>query len=76
MQYKESRTSLFNVIQSIVPKRSSSAIKGIAFNEFLSSLRQISISEGFRMSQGVKNMRKGRYIFVVSNLVVFSLSND
>ncbi|CAK8570335.1 unnamed protein product [Lathyrus sativus] len=54
------RTSLFNVIRSIVPKRSSSAIKGIAFNEFLSSLRQISISEGFRMSQGVKNMRKGR----------------
>ncbi|XP_058724512.1 uncharacterized protein LOC131595988 isoform X2 [Vicia villosa] len=60
MQYNESRTSLFNVIRSIVPKRSSSAIIGIAFNEFLSSLRQISISEGFRMSQGVKNMRKGR----------------
>ncbi|KAI5394394.1 uncharacterized protein LOC127092501 isoform X2 [Lathyrus oleraceus] len=60
MQYNESRTPLFNVIRSIVPKRSSSAIKGIAFNEFLSSLRHISISEGFQMSQGVKNMRKGR----------------
>ncbi|CAI8605542.1 unnamed protein product [Vicia faba] len=60
MQYNERRPSLFNVIRSIVPKRSSSTIKGIAFNDVLSSLRQISISEGFRMSQGVKNMRKGR----------------
>lgn len=76
MQYNESRTPLFNVIRSIVPKRSSSAIKGIAFNEFLSSLRHISISEGFRMSQGVKNMRKGRYMFVESSSIVFSLSND
>jgi hypothetical protein len=65
MQYEERRTSLFNVIRSIVPARSSTtAIKGIAFSEYLSSLRQISISEGFRISQGVKKMRKGRYMFM------------
>ncbi|WJX10250.1 hypothetical protein P8452_00995 [Trifolium repens] len=61
MQYEERRASLFNVIRSIVPSRSSTtAIKGIAFSEYLSSLRQISISEGFRISQGVKKMRRGR----------------
>ncbi|XP_012570633.1 uncharacterized protein [Cicer arietinum] len=60
MQNNESRTSLFNVIQSIVPARSSMAIRGIAFNEFLSSLRQISISEGLRISEGVNKTRKGR----------------
>ncbi|XP_045830121.1 uncharacterized protein LOC123921561 isoform X2 [Trifolium pratense] len=61
MQYEERRTSLFNVIRSIVPAKSSTtAIKGIAFSEYLSSLRQISISEDFRISQGVKKMRKGR----------------
>lgn len=61
LRCNESRTSLFNVIRSIVPARSSTtAIQGIAFSELLSSLRQISISEDFRISQGVKKMRKGR----------------
>ncbi|GAU30891.1 hypothetical protein TSUD_15770 [Trifolium subterraneum] len=61
MQYEERRTSLANVIRSIVPASSSTtAIKDIAFSEYLSSLRQISISEGFRISHGVKKMRKGR----------------
>lgn len=64
MQYNENRKSLFNVIQSIVPARLSLAMKGIAFNEYLSSLRQISVSEDLRMSQGAKKMRKGRYVFV------------
>ncbi|KAK7301352.1 hypothetical protein RJT34_12215 [Clitoria ternatea] len=54
------RTSLFNVIQSIVPARSSLATRGLAFNEYLSSLRQISVSEGFRISQGVGKLRKRR----------------
>lgn len=70
MQYNENRTPLFRVIRSIVPTRLSLATKGSAFSEYLSSLRQISISEGFRISQGVKKMRKGRYVFD------FSLSND
>ncbi|KAJ1439279.1 P-loop containing nucleoside triphosphate hydrolase, partial [Sesbania bispinosa] len=59
-KYNENRTSLFNVIQSIVPARLSLAMKGVAFSEYLSSLRQISISEGFRITHGVKKMRKGR----------------
>ncbi|XP_061341920.1 uncharacterized protein LOC133288219 isoform X2 [Gastrolobium bilobum] len=56
----ENRKSLFNVVQSIVPARLSLALKGVAFNEYLSSLRQISISEGVRISKGVEKMRKGR----------------
>ncbi|XP_057728037.1 uncharacterized protein LOC130943949 isoform X1 [Arachis stenosperma] len=54
----ENNTSLFNIIQSIVPARISLVLKGVAFNEYLSSMRQISRSEDFRVSQGVK--RRGR----------------
>ncbi|KAK7275661.1 hypothetical protein RIF29_16782 [Crotalaria pallida] len=57
----ENKTSLFKVIQSIAPARLSLALKGIAFNEYLSSLRQISVSEGIRMSQGVEK-RRGRRV--------------
>ncbi|RDX99720.1 hypothetical protein CR513_17195, partial [Mucuna pruriens] len=54
------RKSLFNVVQSIIPARSSLAMKGLAFNEYISSLRQISILEGFRISHGFKMLRKQR----------------
>ncbi|XP_020211391.1 uncharacterized protein LOC109796146 isoform X2 [Cajanus cajan] len=54
------RKSLSKVIQSITPARSSLAMKGLAFNEYISSLRQISISEGSRISHGSGKMRKGR----------------
>ncbi|XP_027332493.1 uncharacterized protein LOC113847527 isoform X2 [Abrus precatorius] len=56
----DKRTSLVNVIGSIVPARSSLTLKGLALNEYVSSLRQISISEGFRISQGVAKTRKLR----------------
>ncbi|KAF7816861.1 ATPase family AAA domain-containing protein 5 [Senna tora] len=56
------QTSLYNVIQSIVPARLSLAMKGAAFNEYLSSLRHISRAEAFRLSQGVveKTRRRSR----------------
>ncbi|CAL0307858.1 unnamed protein product [Lupinus luteus] len=54
---RENKTSLFNVIQSIVPARLSLALKGTVFNEYLSSLRQISVSEGIRISQDVEKKR-------------------
>ncbi|MED6136964.1 hypothetical protein PIB30_060643 [Stylosanthes scabra] len=58
----ESKTSLTKVIQSIVPTRLSLALKGTAFNEYLSSVRQISISEGLCILQGAekKRGRRGR----------------
>ncbi|TKY56162.1 hypothetical protein E2542_SST20603 [Spatholobus suberectus] len=54
------RTSLSDVIRSIIPARSSLAMKGHAFNEYISSLRQISISEVFRISHGSGKIRKRR----------------
>ncbi|XP_061363887.1 uncharacterized protein LOC133307395 [Gastrolobium bilobum] len=59
LHYSENKTSLFHLIHSIVPARISLALKGVAFNEYLSSLRQISRSEAFRISQGAEK-RKGR----------------
>ncbi|KAL1337277.1 hypothetical protein AAHE18_10G127900 [Arachis hypogaea] len=56
----ESKTSLMKVIQSIVPTRLSLALKGTAFNEYLSTVRQISISEGLRILQGVEKKRGKR----------------
>ncbi|MED6197474.1 hypothetical protein PIB30_056781 [Stylosanthes scabra] len=56
----ESKTSLTKVIQSIVPTRLLLALKGTAFNEYLSSVRQISISEGLRILQGVEKKRGRR----------------
>ncbi|XP_019430603.1 PREDICTED: uncharacterized protein LOC109337953 isoform X1 [Lupinus angustifolius] len=54
---RDNKTSLFNVIQSIVPARLSLALKGTVFNEYISSLRQISVSEGIRISQDVEKKR-------------------
>ncbi|KAK7385200.1 hypothetical protein VNO78_30913 [Psophocarpus tetragonolobus] len=56
------RTSLSNAIRSIVPTRSLLAMKGLAFNEYISSLRRISILEGFRISNGSEKMRKRRRV--------------
>ncbi|KAK2442206.1 P-loop containing nucleoside triphosphate hydrolase superfamily protein [Trifolium repens] len=56
----ENKASLFEVVQSIVPARISLALKGDIFNEYLSSLRQISRSEAVRVSQGVEKKRRGR----------------
>ncbi|XP_027903010.1 uncharacterized protein LOC114163118 isoform X3 [Vigna unguiculata] len=60
MQKSEKKRSLIEVIQSIAPARTSLAMKGYAFNEYLSSLRQISRSEAFRISQVVEKKRGGR----------------
>ncbi|MED6207040.1 hypothetical protein PIB30_032156 [Stylosanthes scabra] len=54
----ENNTSLFNIIQSMVPAKISLELKGVAFSEYLSSVRQMSRSEDLRVSQGVK--RRGR----------------
>ncbi|XP_028774992.1 uncharacterized protein LOC114731905 isoform X2 [Neltuma alba] len=56
------QTSLFDVVQSIVPARLSLALKGVAFNEYLSSLRLIAGLEDFRMSQGAEKTRRRRYV--------------
>ncbi|KAK2442231.1 P-loop containing nucleoside triphosphate hydrolase superfamily protein [Trifolium repens] len=56
----ENKASLFEVVQSIVPARISLTLKGDIFNEYLSSLRQISRSEAVRVSQGVEKKRRGR----------------
>ncbi|KAK7373146.1 hypothetical protein VNO80_06544 [Phaseolus coccineus] len=61
-QYDENRTSFSKVIRSIIPARSSSSVKGLALSEYMSSLRQISISEGFRISHGSENVRKRRRV--------------
>lgn len=59
------QTSLFNVVQSVVPKRSSSAPKGVAFNEYLSSLRLIAGLEDLRISKGAaEKTRRRRYMFL------------
>ncbi|XP_027338527.1 uncharacterized protein LOC113852450 isoform X1 [Abrus precatorius] len=60
MQKSETKTSLFKAIQSTVPARISLTLKGDVFNEYLSSLRQISRSEAFRISQDVEKKRRGR----------------
>ncbi|KAL2317795.1 hypothetical protein Fmac_031671 [Flemingia macrophylla] len=54
------RTSLSKLIKSIIPPRSSMTMKGVALNEYISSLRQISISESYRISNGSGKMRKAR----------------
>jgi len=61
--YSENKTSQFEAIQSIVPARIYLALKGDVFNEYLSSLRQISRAEASRSSQGVEKKRRGRYMF-------------
>ncbi|XP_027190964.1 uncharacterized protein [Cicer arietinum] len=60
MKKSENKASVFEVVQSIVPARISLALKGDIFNEYLSSLRQISRSEAVRVSQGVEKKRRGR----------------
>ncbi|XP_014501576.1 uncharacterized protein LOC106762275 isoform X2 [Vigna radiata var. radiata] len=60
MQKSEKKRSLIEVIQSIAPPKTSLALKGYAFNEYLSSLRHISRSEAFRISQVVEKKRGGR----------------
>ncbi|KAH1255873.1 hypothetical protein AAZV13_04G206200 [Glycine max] len=59
-QKSENKTSQFKAIQSIVPARISLALKGGAFNEYLSSLREITRSEASRISQEVEKNRRGR----------------
>ncbi|XP_047149349.1 uncharacterized protein LOC124821503 [Vigna umbellata] len=54
------RTSLSNVMRSIIPERSSLSVKGLALSEYMSSVRQMSISEGFRIPHGSENKRKRR----------------
>ncbi|KAK8466810.1 hypothetical protein PHAVU_008G163600 [Phaseolus vulgaris] len=56
------RTSFSKVIRSIIPARSLLSMKGLAFSEYMSSLRQISISEGFRISHGSENVKKRRRV--------------
>ncbi|XP_019438576.1 PREDICTED: uncharacterized protein LOC109344305 isoform X2 [Lupinus angustifolius] len=60
MQKSENRTSLSNVIQSIVPARISLSLRDVAINEYLSSLRRISRSEASRISESVQMKRRGR----------------
>ncbi|KAE9587188.1 putative checkpoint protein Rad17/Rad24 [Lupinus albus] len=60
MQKSENRTSLSNVIQSIVPARISLSLKDVPINEYLSSLRRISRSEASRISESVQMKRRGR----------------
>lgn len=71
LQYSKMQASPFNVIQSIVPPRLTLALKGVAFNEYLSALRHISRSEAFRISQGVEPTKRRRYIYE-ANSVLFS----
>ncbi|XP_054788869.1 uncharacterized protein LOC129294480 isoform X2 [Prosopis cineraria] len=54
------QTSLFSVVQSTVPARLSLALKGVAFNEYLSSLRLIARLEDLRISQGAEKTRRRR----------------
>ncbi|KAI9097944.1 hypothetical protein K1719_025715 [Acacia pycnantha] len=56
------QTSLFNVVQSVVPKRSSSAPKGVAFNEYLSSLRLIAGLEDLRISKSAAEKTRRRRV--------------
>ncbi|KAI4337809.1 hypothetical protein L6164_016181 [Bauhinia variegata] len=56
----EIKTRLLSVIQSIVPTRLSLTLKGIAFSEYLSSLRQISRSEALRLSRSPAKTRRRR----------------
>lgn len=53
-------SSVFDVIQSIVPSKSCMALKGAAYYEYLSSLRCMSRSEASRLSEEKEKPRKRR----------------
>ncbi|XP_068481394.1 uncharacterized protein [Phaseolus vulgaris] len=72
MQKSEKKRSLIEVIQSIAPARTSLALKGCAFNEYLSSLRQISRSEAFRISKETEKKRGRRVRGVQHYLSTFT----
>jgi len=61
-KYDENRTSFSSVIRSMMPALSSLSVRGLALSEYISALRQISISEGFRISHDSENTRKRRYM--------------
>lgn len=62
MHCSDNKPNLFNIIRSIVPSRSYLALKGIAVNEYLSSMRDISRSEASRLSENIDKLKKRRYV--------------
>ncbi|XP_041009916.1 uncharacterized protein LOC121254019 [Juglans microcarpa x Juglans regia] len=56
----EMNSSLFNIIQSILPARSYLTVRDVRFYEYLSSLRLISRSEASRLSEGTEKTRRRR----------------
>ncbi|XP_048332117.2 uncharacterized protein LOC107421034 isoform X1 [Ziziphus jujuba] len=56
----KAKSCLFDIIQSTVPSKSYMTLKGVAFNEYLSSLRNISRSEASRLSENIDNTRRKR----------------
>lgn len=68
LQCSEIKSGVFDVVQSIVPSRMYSTLKGGAIHEYLSSLRHISRSEASRLAQGFeKTTRRRRYELSMSN---------
>ncbi|KAK4758310.1 hypothetical protein SAY87_019611 [Trapa incisa] len=59
---EERKSSLSDVVQSLIPPRICLSLKGNALYEYLSSLRNISRIEASRLSQGtdIKKRRRGR----------------
>lgn len=56
----ELESPLCSIVQSIVPSRSCLALKGDVFQEYLSSLAQISRSESSRLSESINKSRQRR----------------
>lgn len=74
---REIHTRVFDVIQSIVPSRTYSNLRGGAHHEYLSSLRHISRSEASRLSEGAeKTTRSRRYALSMLNWLRCSLSKQ
>ncbi|XP_022140030.1 uncharacterized protein LOC111010770 isoform X2 [Momordica charantia] len=60
MPERNTKSRLFNVIQSVAPGRSYLALKGGPFFEYLSTLRCISRSETSRISKGTDKTKRRR----------------
>ncbi|XP_050366091.1 uncharacterized protein LOC126784657 isoform X2 [Argentina anserina] len=56
----EIKSRVFDAVQSIVPSKFKSTLRGSAYIEYLSSLRHISRSEASRLSKGVENTTRRR----------------
>ncbi|KAI4320611.1 hypothetical protein MLD38_034072 [Melastoma candidum] len=57
---RESKKSLFDVVESIIPRKRYLCIRGDAFHEYISFLGCISKAECYRLSKGTDNNKRRR----------------